>query len=197
MFLEGKGKAAPCPHRVDIDDYELRVLMKWAVEIAAYRDYSRKQTQWQRGLTGRSLSRFGLTISGPSYGILMGKTGEYGYATFLDLPLDLEVRPFGDGDVDLNPGNMPIQVKTRGGGSDSLIRRVNDYGKLLPFTCDVLAFAQWSGGNQIDLIGWILARRAQQLCEFGKARVGKHFNLIIPDCELEPVSDLRTLIKGR
>ena len=195
MFLEGKGKIAPRPHHVAVNDHELRVLMEWAIQIAEYRDYSRKQTQWQRGLTGRILSRFGLTVSGPSYGILMGKVGEHGYSTFLELPIDLAVKPFGDGDVDLDPGNMPIQIKTRGSGSDSLIRRVNDYGKLLPFTCRVLAFAQWSGGNQVDLIGWIRTQKAQLLCEFGKARVGKHFNIIIPDCELEPVSDLRTLIK--
>lgn len=172
----------------------MRFLKQKAVERSALRRYGSRADAWGRGFIDNAIYR--------------GIVGEHAVAIYLSredlcrLIVDVSLRRDGDGGRDLEVAGLGvIQVKTRGRDyGDLLIRRVDDRKCPRPLECDVFVAAQWElDSSDVALIGWIWAHDASVLgvMQPARAKGAKHWNLVVPDCELLPMRDLRAEIEAR
>lgn len=202
MRIEGKGMVAPGPIKYSITFAELRQLLLEAERRANFRRYGKARTTWKQGLTGmREFQGLGMVRKDVSP-ILIGLAGEYVVIQHLNsrlrravFELDVSLLPSGDKGIDLQDSHITLQVKTRQTANTNLIRRVNERRILVPLRAEAHVFCRWKGHHIVDLLGWQWTKTIRQLSRLQKSPRAPHFNLVVPDELLQPMSALVTEIE--
>jgi hypothetical protein len=186
MDCEQRGHCAPHPVTVCISESELRIEKHIARERAQYRGYAGKESRWKRGLVGTDRA------------ILSGMIGQYAAGLYLGVPSDESSKPDGDGGIDLEWKGLTIQVKTRlKPRANSLVRRVTDRKRVCPIKAEVMLFCQLIDDRTVLLLGWIRSRDGRRVASFKRSPVAEHWNMVIADADLLPVSQLKQEIALR
>jgi len=195
MMREGVGRVAPSPVSVCLSGADMRACQEHAALRDTFRGYQRRADAWGRGL-----------VKNP---ILIGLVGEVALCAFLSsrgIPAapDILLRPKGDRGTDVSIGRLAMQVKTRRRGVSgiNLIRRGDQYGRIVPLSCDLYVFAQWDEQRARVaplLLGWIWSTRARNIGSFGRSVIQQsgHWNLKISDRDLLPMSRLVDELRAR
>ena len=203
MQTEGIGREAPAAISVTFGVSERLALLDAARHIKSHRR-EWKGSGWKGGLaSGKRVPGVGI-IEQSVRPLFMGLGGEYATAIIINrrlpyplLKVDCAIQPGGDGGIDFRPCGMTLQVKTRGRGPTSFVRRLTDRGRLTPLGYDALVFVEWDMGTTAYVLGWNWATQIQQRARFAPAKRGKHWNLEVDDNILLPIADLAIEIEGR
>lgn len=180
------GHCAPSPVKVRITEGELGILKHLSSERESYRGYAGKASRWKQGLVGTTRA------------ILSGMIGQYAAGRYLGITSDESPKPEGDGGIDLEKHGLTIQVKTRlKPRADSLVRRVTDRKRVCLIKAEVMLFCQLVDERTVLLLGWIRRTDARRLAAFKRSPVAAHWNMVIADADLLPVSQLREELKLR
>lgn len=209
--VEGVGRVAPKPVRVQLGIDGLALARKLAWQRLSYRGYGARGDQWGRGLITSA------DVPDGYMPILVGFAGEIAFhlwlkrATGIVAPVDGSLLPNGDGGTDFSIGSHRIQVKTA----------ISNYKELLVKTKSfptsrwtLIVRAQWApcmprDGNclfdvgerrdyfTVLLSGW--ARRTTLLAKgtVEPARIGSHTNYVLESQFFQPMSDLSDLLLAR
>lgn len=190
MLREGLGLVAPTPVAVSITSGDFAYLESAATARDKFRGYATRTDSWGRGFVDRPT--------------LVGLLGEHAWCAFLNkqlgtrLMVDLELRPRGDGGVDINALGLTIDVKTRVSGERYLVRRINDRKEILPLDAEYYAFAKVVSNKEVLLLGWTdrlsMTMSSKLLPSPTKS---PHWNLDIPETELEQPSALCLRARAR
>lgn len=189
MLVEGRGIVAPSPIRCAVSMREINQLRAIAARRNAYRGYQSRRDQWGRGLTKDP--------------IVVGLIGEHAVLSFLNsrlgtrMSVDDRLLRVGDGGVDALVNGYSMQIKTRQRGRQNLIRTLDDRKRLIAFNVEAFVFAKFAEPSDVFLLGWITADDARGVGDFKRSRVADHFNTVVEDKELEPMSRLIAEIQLR
>lgn len=192
MLIEGRGKIPPTPEIVHLTATDIEIVADVAAKRNQYRGYARRQDSWGRG-----------SISDP---VFVGLLGEHAVALFLNrraschLAIDSELRPFGDGGIDLTTDGLVFSIKTRQSASRSnLFRRVDGRKNLRALRGDFHVFCRRESDREIWILGWIDSSTMRQVARHvpGIAKNADWWNLDVDDAELTPMCRLVEEIKLR
>lgn len=191
MMSEGTGKKAPAPIAVHLSARDIAQLSFVAEQRNKLRSYGQRSDAWGRGFNANST--------------LLGLFGECATSRLLEskldarVPLDLALRERGDHGVDLDALGTRLQVKCRERGKDNLIRRVDDRKRIREIDCDAFVFTKWVPPATVHFLGWVEARDVSRVGIFQRSprADARHFNVVIPAEELEPLTKLVDFIQAR
>ncbi len=191
MLVEGEGMVAPACRFIALGQCDVSILDNYARDRDRYRRYVDRADAWGRGL-----------IKHP---ILYGLMGEHALCVYLraaglNLSVNRELLPRGDGGADLSARGLDMQVKTNVTGTSNLIRRIDDRRRLLPLGCDLFVFTSVSTAPLgVNLKGWIWASDASacDMSRIRRSRVAEHWNLMIDPRSLQPMNRLIVEMQSR
>lgn len=190
--VEGRGRIAPAPILVCLDDGDMDMIDRMGQRRADERKYEQRNDRWGRGLT-----------SDP---IRVGFIGQFAVKRWLDRQMGKEIcmmdesyKPMGDGGIDLKAAGITMQVKSTAKAPDAtgdmLIRRVSGTKRVQSMTADIFLYVASAGGNRPELLGWIERRKIGDV-RFGQSKVADHWNIEIPRDRLKPMNRLVSKIKA-
>lgn len=189
MIEEGRGKVAPRRVSVPLSRADLLVCADIAKARAQYRQYS-SGGAWQRGLLDATAIEGVGMLTREQMSVFVGSVGEYAVSASLaktigECGIDCELRKQGDFGVDLKPFGMSIQIKTRRRQKDHSLVRVGTNRAI------VACFAEWTGGDVVDVLGWEWTPAIEQMQREVSA-FGEWVNIVVYDADLLPMSRLRS-----
>lgn len=203
MIAEGKGVIAPAPKLVSFSDHERRVIFQAAIDLDRYAGAA---GGWRRGYSDPldipTLGKLEATTATIYVGLLgQEAVRKLAQNHFGDLVLSNDFRRHenGDGGIDLRILTLSLQVKTRKHPTlPTLVRVDNGEGMAVPLTGDAHVFCHIPdrGGFIVRVLGWKWTRDLKRYPSVPAVR-GCHFNIEVPDADLEPMSRLWAEIESR
>lgn len=190
--MEGIGGTIPTRSQVRLSRADIRFLRDAAQKRTRYRSYRHRADAWGRGF-----------VPDP---VLVGLGGEHALCVYLNrcgynLFADLALRPDGDGGKDVVVLGLVAQVKTRTTNyGETLVRRVDDLKRVRALECDFIVSAQWDGrASDVSLLGWLWSASARECGRLKKSPRynSTHWNLVVDDTALLPMSDLKAELASR
>lgn len=196
MNVEGRGIVPPEPEWERFTRSDLILIKDRARNQAKERDYRNRRDRWGCGLVGRRRPPNSTDLRPAEYSGLLGLIGEWGTVSYLNrrmkrdvAMMDLTPLPRGDDGIDVIACGLTMQVKTQQNAAyPSLIRRVDDFGRVIPIRSEACVFARFDRENQMGvwLLGWAWTREILGL-PVVPARRGNHQNIEVPHALLYPM----------
>ena len=204
VITEGRGRHAPIAWKHQLDRSEQFLVREAAERIANYRGYGKSANAWKRGLS-RSIALPNSTgvLRDDVVPFAIGLAGEVAVAIYLGGSIDDCLRHAGDSGNDLVVNGVKMQIKTRRSDSStasskhSLVRVVDYKGRNVTPTSPLLVLCELGVVSwQVSLLGWLKTSDATSLPQVKARQKGhSHLNVEVPDSMLEPMPELRGLVK--
>lgn len=203
MNAEGIGIKAPSPHKVILTDHDMRCIVHEAKKRAAAK-YANATDRWSCGQKPPIHIRNVGKITSTERPIVAGLLGEHVVSRLIKkrhgsgvAALDLAIRRYGDGGIDLQAFGERIQVKTRQSPKHgNLVRRVCHSGFVVPINASYFVFCEWSGSMSVSILGCISAALVLEL-PLVPGVSGHWQNAVVDDRLLEPFGRLLDNIAAR
>lgn len=189
MNKEGAGKIKPPEEQIWITRPFLEHMKAISNERTERNSYSVSSDLWKRGF-----------IADP---VFIGTVAEAATYQFLQQkqchPIEWNLGPISGGDrgVDILCNGKALQVKaTTRNGHSNLVRRTRGRAIEDISSVDIFVFARVTDSDpqRVFLKGW-LHRKQVERGVFMQSTRAEHYNLVIDDSELEPMSRLVTALK--
>lgn len=200
MFLEGKGIVAPQRVSCKITMGMLAHLHEVAKRRDAYRKYGERTDIWGQGLRPSQYIPSLGWVKQSVVPILYGLIGEVCVSNYVNALIgaticqpDLSDRAEGDGGEDFQICGVIIDVKLKGTrDGQNLVRRTDEYKKILPLKADIFVFCLWNprvSTLNAYLLGWA-EKVVVEDCFVSPSNVAGHLNFVVDNNKLNQMSDL-------
>lgn len=206
MNSEGRGIVPPASVKIALRHDEVAIIKRRSIEQARHRDYQGRRNTWGLGLVGDARSQNTMDLGKGEYPIYLGLIGEHALCAFINgrlsrqvASIDMQNRRAGDNGVDLSVRGLSMQIKTRQRPEyPSMVKRVNEYGVILPLVSDVHVFCLYlrEKPRQLQLLGWEWTKNLVNRQVMPAIR-GNWMNIEVHDSELNPMRRLIDELRQR